>query len=113
MELLEPKYIVQCIELDAKAQGWPVNRVRCYRILTHKSKVLEVTAPLADIMPCFARDCDITWASLMLAETSEVEAELEWARFRRGVTGNVMPELLEIFGRDAKRVLSCLTHNEQ
>eukprot|EP00969_Alexandrium_andersonii_P003477 149834-Alexandrium_andersonii.AAC.1 len=64
-------------------------------------------------MPCFDRDCGITWASLMLAETSEVEAGLEWARFRRGVSGDVMPELLELFGRGAKRVLSCLTHNEQ
>eukprot|EP00969_Alexandrium_andersonii_P122472 5414506-Alexandrium_andersonii.AAC.1 len=34
MELLGPKRIAQRIELDAKAQVWPVNRVRCYRIPT-------------------------------------------------------------------------------
>ena len=59
--------------------GFPGRRSRMWAVLFHRRKFAEVSCDLRSMLPLFHRDRTVSFHCIMVANSEELEAELQWA----------------------------------
>ena len=113
--LLEDLYMIDEMTVCSTSFGWPCRRLRKYIVCLLKTTVTLIgTARLSNTIPLFFRQCTISFQSLLVADSEELEAELKWSRGRQlSRSHNVPLPSTSTWAQDVNVFRDALTATEQ